>query len=107
MEIIKDFDKVEPKGMEDFNFKTLPIGYYIGRNVDASLEMTETSYYNFIQDKVVVSYLNIADMVKKIKNPDNLEKAIYNKIKIYQTPKGITSSIVISLLGLAIPLYCL
>ena len=57
-------------------FKTLPIGYYIGRNVDASLEMTETSYYNFIQDKVVVSYLNIADMVKKIKNPDNLEKAI-------------------------------
>ena len=57
-------------------FKTLPIGYYIGRNIDASLEMTETSYYNFIQDKVVVSYLNIADMVKKIKNPDNLEKAI-------------------------------
>lgn len=57
-------------------FKTLPIGYYIGRNVDASLEMTKTSYYNFIQDKVVVSYLNIADMVKKIKNPDNLEKAI-------------------------------
>lgn len=57
-------------------FKTLPIGYYIGRNIDASLEMTETSYYNFIQDKVVVSYLNIIDMVKKIKNPDNLEKAI-------------------------------
>ena len=57
-------------------FKTLPIGYYIGRNIDASLEMTKTSYYNFIQDKVVVSYLNIADMVKKIKNPDNLEKAI-------------------------------
>lgn len=57
-------------------FKTLPIGYYIGRNINASLEMTKTSYYNFIQDKVVVSYLNIADMVKKIKNPDNLEKAI-------------------------------
>lgn len=28
MEIIKDFDKIEPKGMEDFNFKLLPIGAY-------------------------------------------------------------------------------
>lgn len=28
MEIIKDFDKIEPKGMEDFNFKILPIGAY-------------------------------------------------------------------------------
>ena len=39
MEIIKDFDKVEPKGMDDF--KALPIGAYECVIKDARVNVNE------------------------------------------------------------------
>lgn len=45
--------------------KTLPVGYYLGRKLDVKLDYTDTSFFNMMNDELVVSYPQIA----KLENP--------------------------------------
>lgn len=45
--------------------QTLPVSYYIGRKLNVKLDYTDTSYFNIMNDELVVSYPQVA----KLKNP--------------------------------------
>lgn len=47
---------------------TLPIGYYIGRNVPVKLTNESSSYYMAMQDEIHISYQMLADVMTKIEN---------------------------------------
>lgn len=60
--------------------KTLPIGYYIGRNVNVELDKnSEGSYYEPMHDKIVISFSMIEDVIKQLNNVNT--DAIKEKIK--------------------------
>ena len=56
--------------------ETLPIGYYIKRNVEVVLSNSESSYCELINDKIVISYPMIQKAVKDLEDDSNLEMYI-------------------------------
>ena len=67
MEIIKDFDKVEPKGMDDF--KALPIGAYECVIKDARVNVKEETINKFgvVSEEVAIQ---MAKGVKEVSGAD-------------------------------------
>lgn len=79
--------------------KTLPIGYYINRNVDVKLTDEQSSYYDMMNDMVHISYPMIA---KVVNNVDMLEKDIrcllYHEIShAFLTPKSMMATDVVNI----------
>lgn len=54
-------------------FKTLPIGYYIKKKVDVEIGNDDRSYYDPMNDKIVVSSLQIQKLFKDIDSISNEE----------------------------------
>lgn len=77
--------------------KTLPIGYYIGRNVPLTLTNEEGSYYAPMDDKVFISYPMLKNVMRKVEsklNNENIEKftrtLTYHEIShAFITPKSL------------------
>ena len=55
-------------------FKTLPIGYYFGRNLKCFLDKTETSYFDPMNEEIHVGYLMIAKSIASLE--DNAENDV-------------------------------
>ena len=55
-------------------FKTLPIGYYFGRNLKCFLDETETSYFDPMNEEIHVGYLMIAKSIANLE--DNAENDV-------------------------------
>ena len=73
---------------------TLPIGYYVGRNIDTILSNESSSYYELINDKIHISYPMIRDAIQTI-NESNVEMVIrsllYHEVShAFLTPEKIT-----------------
>ena len=45
---------------------TLPIGYYLGRNINVELSHCDRSYYSPLEDKIVLGYKMIAEAFSKV-----------------------------------------
>ena len=58
-------------------FDTLPVGYYTGRRMGVVLDEHEpTSYYNMMEDSIVISYPIIAERMKHASENCNEEEAV-------------------------------
>ena len=56
---------------------TLPISYYLGRNIGFDIsETAETSYYMPLEDKIVISYAGMESMFEQMETPYDLEMHI-------------------------------
>ena len=54
--------------------KTLPIGYYIGRNIPVTMEeYSNMSYYNPAKDEIVIGYKLILDAYNKVEHMYKVE----------------------------------
>lgn len=77
--------------------KTLPVGYYIGRNVPLTLTNEESSYYMPMDDKAFISYPMLKNVMRKVEsklNNENIEKftrtLVYHEIShAFITPKSL------------------
>ena len=84
--------------------KTLPVGYYIGRNVPLTLTNEDNSYYVPIDDKAFISYPMLKNVMKKVEsklNDENIEKftrtLAYHEIShAFITPKELRMNDVIN-----------
>lgn len=84
--------------------KTLPVGYYIGRNVPVTLTHEESSYYVPIEDKAFISYPMLKNVMRKVEsklNNENIENftrtLTYHEIShAFITPKNLTMNDVIN-----------
>lgn len=47
-------------------FNTLPIGYYLGRNIPCTIEDTDTAYFDPANDRIVIGYNLIANALKNV-----------------------------------------
>ena len=56
--------------------KTLPIGYYCGRDIDVELSDSDTTCINLVEDKIQISYPTISDVAKTLANDSNIENDI-------------------------------
>lgn len=56
--------------------KTLPIGYYIGRNVNVTLSEGDASYYDAMHDEIFVSYQMLNDVLVNIEEDENPEETV-------------------------------
>lgn len=85
--------------------KTLPIGYYIGRNVPVTLTHEESSYYTPMNDKINISYPMLHKVMAKIENKLNLENIetlvrtlLYHEIShAFITPKDLRMNQIINI----------
>jgi len=77
---------------------TLPIGFYTGRRIDITLDKeVETSFYDPMEDKIVVSYPIIAARFRQAKSTCNEEEAIrsmlYHEVShAILTPTGMNNN---------------
>ena len=77
-------------------FDTLPIGYYTGRRMGVVLDEHEpTSYYNMMEDNIVISYPIIAHRMKNASENCNEEEAVrsmlYHEVShALLTPRNLT-----------------
>lgn len=75
--------------------KTLPIGYYLKRNVDVTLDPdTECSYYVPMDDTIRISFKQLAGAFESIKKTKNIEKIVrgmlYHEVShAFITPKNL------------------
>lgn len=75
--------------------KTLPIGYYLKRNVDVTLDPdTEYSYYVPMNDTIRISFKQLADAFESIEKTKNAEKIVrgmlYHEVShAFITPKNL------------------
>lgn len=75
--------------------KTLPIGFYCGKQVPVSLDDTEpTSFYSPMENKIVISYPIIAQGLKKVTEDNYTETAVrsmlYHEIShVIMTPDNL------------------
>ncbi len=84
--------------------KTLPVGYYIGRNVPLMLTNEEGSYYVPMTDKAFISYPMLKNVMRKIEsklNNENIEKftrtLTYHEIShAFLTPKSLNINNVVN-----------
>ena len=57
--------------------KTLPIGYYIGRNIKVSLSETEEcSFYDQINDEILISYQQLLKPFQAVEKVEDVEVVI-------------------------------
>lgn len=56
--------------------KTLPIGYYIKRDVKTSLGDDKCSYYNIMNDEIVISFEQLQETLKNVNDVENIENYI-------------------------------
>lgn len=79
-------------------FDTLPIGYYLGRNIDVELsdKATESAFFPF-QDKIEISFLSIAKALKTVEIDDTelemlIRGLLYHEIShVILTPKELAA----------------
>ena len=84
--------------------KTLPVGYYIGRNVPLTLTNEKDSYYVPMNDKAFISYPMLKNVMRKVEsklNDENIEKftrtLTYHEIShAFITPKKLTTNDIIN-----------
>lgn len=84
--------------------KTLPVGYYIGRNVPVKLTNEEGSYYTPMLDEIYISYPMLANVMAKIEdklNERNIEgltrTLLYHEIShAFITPQNLNMSRIIN-----------
>ena len=89
MEIIKDFDKIEPKGMEDFNFKTLPIGAYECIIKDARIHTNKENGKETLKVSVDIASGEYKDYFqKRYDNNNNSDKKWDNNAVRYLAFQG-------------------
>ena len=89
MEIIKDFDKIEPKGMEDFNFKTLPIGAYECIIKDARIHTNKENGKETLKVSVDIASGEYKDYFqKRYDNNNNSDKKWDNNAVKYLSFQG-------------------
>lgn len=75
--------------------KTLPIGYYLKRNVDVTLDPdTECSYYVPMEDAIRISFKQLEGTFESIKKTKNVEKIVrgmlYHEVShAFITPKNL------------------
>ena len=75
--------------------KTLPIGYYLKRNVDVTLDPdTECSYYVPMEDAIRISFKQLAGAFESIEKTKNAEKIVrgmlYHEVShAFITPKNL------------------
>lgn len=78
--------------LEDI-LKTLPIGYYIGRKVEVSLDETaECSFYNPMEDRICISKLQLDNAMNELDESANAEDDVrtmlYHEVShAFLTPK--------------------
>lgn len=82
--------------------KTLPIGYYIKRNVPVTLSETGSSYYNPVEDKITISAEMIKRALKDITDTTDVESDIrtilYHELShAFITPKELEMTNVINI----------
>lgn len=75
-------------------FKTLPIGYYVKRNVKCTLHNDSKSFYNPMNDEIFVSFPMIETAVAKLEETENIEEIIrgllYHEVShAFITPKDL------------------
>ena len=79
-------------------FKTLPVGYYLGRKIEYVLsETSKSSYFTPIEDMIVISYPMIAKAVSSMDDTDDIESIIrgllYHEIShVFLTPPTLKDS---------------
>ena len=86
-------------------FNTLPVGYYIGRDVQREFsETSEMSYYNPVEDRLVVSYPTIKNTLSKVSDTDeNLKEMLVRNLLYHEvshaflTPKTMKPSDIINI----------
>lgn len=89
MEIIKDFDKIEPKGMEDFSFKTLPIGAYECIIKDARIHTNKENGKETLKVSVDIASGEYKDYFqKRYDNNNNSDKKWDNNAVKYLAFQG-------------------
>ncbi len=84
--------------------KTLPVGYYIGRNVPLTLTNENSSYYVPMDDKAFISYPMLKNVMRKVEsklNSENIEKftrtLTYHEIShAFITPKSLDMNNVVN-----------
>lgn len=75
--------------------KTLPIGYYLKRNVDVALDPdTECSYYVPMEDAIRISFKQLEGAFESVKKTKNVEKIVrgmlYHEVShAFITPKNL------------------
>lgn len=76
-------------------FNTLPISYYLGRKISVSLSTGDASYFDMLNDKIVVGAKDVIDAVSDIENEDiDIEEIVrgllYHEVShAILTPKNI------------------
>ena len=84
--------------------KTLPVGYYIGRDVPLTLTNEDNSYYVPMEDKAFISYPTLKNVMRKVEsklNDENIEKftrtLAYHEIShAFITPKELITNDIIN-----------
>ena len=77
--------------------KTLPISYYIKRGVKIELKDCATSYYDMMNDSIVISFNNLTEAAKNLSNEEDIEFAVrcltYHEVShAFLTPKRLNIS---------------
>ena len=89
MERINGWDTVEAKGMEDFNFKTLPIGAYECVIKDARINHNEITGKNTLKISVDIASGEYKDFFKKsYENDTRIDKKWNNNAVRYLAYEG-------------------
>lgn len=84
--------------------KTLPVGYYIGRNVPLKLTNENSSYYAPMNDEAYISYPMLSNVMTKIEgklNDENIERLTrtltYHEIShAFITPKSLSMNNIVN-----------
>ena len=81
--------------------KTLPIGYYVGRDINVTLTDNDSTSYNLLLDKIEISYPTIAKTLERIADMD-IEYAtrclLYHEVShALLTPKTINTEPIYSI----------
>lgn len=58
----------------------VPIGYYVGRNVDVSISDKDDTYFDLVKGTIVISYPTIKDNARLIKTDADAEKSVRHLI---------------------------
>lgn len=82
--------------------KTLPIGYYIKRDIKLNLSDEFSSYYDVMNDKITISFPALKEDAKKLTNDFDIEKSIrcllYHEVShAMLTPRNLEMSDIINI----------
>lgn len=82
--------------------KTLPIGYYIKRDVKTSLGDDRCSHYDIMNDEIVVSFEQLQETLKNVNDVENIENYIrcmlyHETSHAFLTPKNLRINDIINI----------